>query len=103
MKVYGRSDDLIEFFKDNGGCFGEVSAYNVEEGVMVTFDDGTIAVFKCGKADMAIWQAIILKKGQLFDRVEICDDEEAEIYSDVLYLKEGVKKAWSSREWESVS
>lgn len=103
-RIYGRSDDLIDF---EGDIHGEVGCYGTHEddaqGVLLAIDDGTMAVIKYGKpGGGAIWSVTVLREGALFERLEICTDEDAEIYSDILHLKDGAKVAWASRAWERV-
>jgi hypothetical protein len=101
-KVYGASDDLIEF---EGDVVGEVGAYAASEkaGMLLVFDDGTQAVVKYGKpGDLAIWSITLLAKGALFDRIDVCLEETADGYSDVLYFKDGLKSALAARIWEKV-
>lgn len=103
-RVYGASDDLIEFA---GDFRGEVAASGTEEGdaagVLVLLSDGTVLAVKYGKLGEGIWQVAALKKGQLFDRIDLCDDAEADPYSDVAHFRPGIKWAFAAREWEKVS
>lgn len=101
-KVYGASDDLIEF---EGELKGEAACSGTDDrkkGALVIFNDGTIVEVKYGKADMAIWGITVIKQGSLFDRIEPCNDEKADPYSDVLHFKDGVKWAYAATEWERV-
>lgn len=100
--VYGCSDDLIEF---EGDVNGEVGCYGTDErdnGVLLVFSDGTIADIKYGKGGRGIWSIMVMVKGELFDRLDICDDEDAKVYSDVLYFKDGLKWCYAGTEWEKV-
>jgi hypothetical protein len=101
-RMFGLSDDLIEF---TGEVTGEVNCYGTDErdkGVLVIFSDGTLAEMKYGKADSAVWGINIVKRGSLFDHIEPCDDEEAKVHSDALELKDGVRWAYCCTEWERV-
>lgn len=101
-KVYGASDDLIEF---EGGFNGEVSCYGTDDrdrGVLVVMSDGTILEVKYGKDEQAIWKVKCLKKGRLFERIDICDSEDADPYSDVALFRPGITWAYAAPEWESV-
>jgi hypothetical protein len=101
-KIYGASDDLIEF---EGDLSGEVACSGTddrERGVLVFLSDGTICDVKYGKADSAIWGIVILVRGILFDKLEPCHDEDAKPYSDVLHLKDGIKWGYAATEWERV-
>lgn len=102
-RVYGASDDLIEF---EGELFGEVGCYGTddrEQGVLLTFSDGTLAEVKYGKGGRGIWEIKVLQKGSLFLRLEICDDEDASPYSDELFFKPGKLTAYASTgSWQNV-
>lgn len=102
-KVYGCSDDLVEF---EGDIHGEVGCFGTDDrdqGVFIAFDDGTILEAKYGKGQMGIWGITVLKTGTLFDRIQTCEDEEAKPYSDIVFFKDGLKMAWAAKEWERVS
>lgn len=101
-RVYGSSDNLIEF---DGDCSGEVGCYGTDDrdrGVLVIMSDGTILEVKYGKMDAAIWEVKVFKAGELFDRIEPCTDEDAKVYSDIAYFKDGIKWAYAAKEWERV-
>lgn len=102
-KVYGASDDLIEF---EGDFSGEVGCYGTddnERGVLVVMSDGTLLEAKYGKNDDAIWGIKVVKKGTLFDKVDQCDDSDADPHSDVAHFKSGIKWAYAATEWEKVN
>jgi hypothetical protein len=102
-KVYGTSDDLIEVegdVKGEAGCYGTDDR---EHGVLVIFSDGTLLELKYGKSDMAIWGINIIKEGALFSKIEICNDEDARPYSDIVYFEDGLKWAFAATEWEKVT
>ena len=101
-KVYGASDDLIEF---EGGFHGEVGAYGTDDakrGVLVVLSDGTLLEVKYGKGERGIWGIGVLAKGALFDRLDLCDNEDHDPHSDVAHFKPGIKWAYAAKEWESV-
>jgi len=101
-KVYGASDDLIEF---DGDVRGEVGCYGTDDrdqGVLVCCSDGTILEVKYGKGGMAVWGILVIKKGSLFVNVEVCMDEDAITYSDVAVFNDGLKWAYAATEWERV-
>lgn len=101
-KVYGASDDLIEF---DGEFIGEVGAYGTDDddqGVLVVMSDGTILEVKYGKGGAAIWAVMLFKRGTLLDRIDQCTDEDAKPYSDVAYFKDGIKWAYAATKWEVV-
>lgn len=101
-RVYGSSDDLIEC---SGDICGEVGAYGTDDanrGVLLVFSDGTIFEVKYCKGSLAVWGISVLKNGSLLDRVEPCDDEDAEIYSDQAFFRDGLKWAYAAKRWERV-
>ena len=101
-KVYGVSDDLIEF---EGDLSGEVGCYGTEDneqGVLLIFSDGTVLEVKYGKNDSAIWAINVLHKGTLFGSIELCADEDSDPYSDIVHFKDDIKWAYAAREWERV-
>lgn len=102
-KVYGASDDLIEF---EGDLRAEVGCYGTDEskdlGVLVAFSDGTALLVKYGKADLAIWQVTVLHEGELFESFEQCTDEEAMPSSDVVTFRDGRLRAWVGKHAQGV-
>ncbi len=99
-KVYGASDDLIEV---EGDVNGEVACIGMY-GVLLAFSDGTILKAKYGKdCGGGIWEITVLGPGGLFERHEPCYDEDAEVYSDVVHFRDGLKYAYAAtEEWEQV-
>lgn len=102
-KVYGASDDLIEV---EGDLRGEVSADADgpdDLGVLLAFSDGTVAAVRYGKPGFGgVWAITVLREGEMFARLDICTDEDADPYSDVLHFKPGKIKAWAGRHCEIV-
>jgi hypothetical protein len=101
-KVYGASDDLIEFegdFEGEVGCFGTDEN---ERGVLVVMSDGTLLEVKfCGRIP-GIWEVKLLKKGTHLTSIEQCADEDARPHSDVAHFDDGIKWAYAATEWEGV-
>jgi hypothetical protein len=99
-KVYGVSDDLIEF---EGDVYGEVGCYGTEQrdkGVLLIFSDGTILEAKYGKGGMGVWSLTHIKKGDLFDRLDYSSEGDADQHSDVVYFKDGLKWAYyCTKDW----
>jgi len=100
-KIYGQSDDNIYFEGDIDGqldcCYGTDDR---EKGILITCSDGTIFEVKYCKNVPGVWGIIVLNKGILFDRIEPCTDPNADIYSDIVYMKDGVKSAYfATRNW----
>lgn len=100
-RVYGASDDLIEI--DGNDICGEANALAADtedESVLVILSDGT--VLKAWYDEPGVWHIRPLRKGSLFDRVEICCDPEDDPPSDVVHLQDGITWAYAAREWEEV-
>lgn len=92
MRVYGASDDLIEVEGvGEHGCYADA-----EKGVYVFLSDGTDLLVRYGKEIGAIWAIEVLAKGSAFERLDVCLDEDAEIYSDVAHFREPIRWAWAA-------
>ena len=80
VKVYGASDDLVEienskYKEDEIGCY--------DHDVRIRFFDGTVIRVGYPKDGLAIWWVEIAKQGTAEQKLTICDDEDARIYSDI--------------------
>lgn len=82
-KVYGCSDDLLEI---EGAPYpaGEIDCF--DSNVFVRFSDGTMIKAYYEKDDKAIWGIEILEKGDAEQTLTECNDEDAEIYSDIFEI-----------------
>lgn len=84
VKVYGYSDDLVAIegsrYKEN-----EIDCYDKD--VRIRFADGTVIRVGYSKPDLAVWYIIIEHKGTAAQTLTVCQDEEAEVYSDVLEIE----------------
>lgn len=101
-KIYGTSDDLIEF---EGDVYGEVGCYGTDQldrGVLVICSDGTLLEVQYGKLDSDIWEVKLVQKGILFREIELCNDPNAEPYSDVAYFNDGLTSAFAATKWGRV-
>jgi hypothetical protein len=92
-KIFGASDDLIEF---RGDVHGEVCN---DKGLIIC-SDGTVLSIKYGKPDLAVWQIVPIRMGDLFVEVKQCFDEDADPYSDIAYFVDGLKWAYVATEWQ---
>ena len=82
-KVYGCSDDLVEiegapYPADEIGCY--------DSDVFIRFSDGTKIRVYYVKDQKAIWGIDILEKGDARQTLTECNDENAEIYSDIFEI-----------------
>lgn len=102
-RVWGSSDDLVGF---NGELQGEVGCLGTddrEQGVLLMFSDGTVLEVKYCKRLPGIWGIDLLRRGDLFDKIDTCTDEDADPYSDVAHFKDGIKWAYAAKDyWEQV-
>ena len=88
VKVYGASDDLVEiensqYKEDEIGCY--------DHDVRIRFLDGTVIRVGYPKDGLAIWWVEIEKKGAAEQKLTICDDEDARIYSDIFEIDSEIK------------
>ncbi len=98
-EVYGYSDDLIEF---EGDVSGEVASARDDDPTLIVCSDGTILEARYGKAGLGVWQLTVVRRGELFDRVELGYDEEAARHSDTAHFRDGLTGAWVAREFYPV-
>lgn len=101
-KIYGASDDLIEF---EGDVYGEVNCYGTddeEHGVLIICSDGTVLEIKYGKSDRGIWGVYPIREGLLFKGIIQCDDEDEVPHSDIAEFAPGLKWAYAATDWENV-
>lgn len=87
LKIFGYSDDIIEVYGSNN--VSEICCCN--KGNLIEFTDGTIIDVSYGKTEKAIWKITVVKKGIAPHTLSICDNENAEIYSDIFYINAEVK------------
>ena len=104
-RVYGRSDDLLEFVGDlNGECGYYGSDEDDDMGILVAFSDGTILCARYGKPGLGgVWAISVMRMGELFDRFVPCTDEDAIPYSDEVFFRDGRLKAWIGNHGQQVS
>lgn len=84
-KVYGHSDDCIEF---DGDVRGE--RYLGRDGKSrLVFSDGTH--LEISYQDSGTWVIALITKGSLFDRIDKCSgDSTDDAYSDVAHFRSGL-------------
>jgi hypothetical protein len=102
-KVYGCSDDLIEF---EGDVHGEVGCFGTddrERGALLMFSDATVLEAKYGKNGEAIWELKLHHQGALLIGIDQCADPEADPYSDVARFRDGLAWVYAAKgDWEKV-
>ena len=87
VKIYGCSDDLCEI--EGSDYEREIGCYDSD--VRLRFTDGTIIRIGYPKEGMAVWWIEVEKVGTAEQRLEICEDEDADIYSDIFYIDAEIK------------
>ncbi len=90
VRIYGSSDDLVEIEGDLEYPEDEIGCYN--QAVRIWFKDGTVALIGYPKEGMGVWWIKIEKQGSANQRLTICEDEDADIYSDILEIDAEVEK-----------
>lgn len=93
IKVYGYSDDLIEFESDSGsipyfkGKAQEIDTW--EQALRITFTDGSRVLVQYGKEGLGgIWDIIVEKIGTTpFIQLDRCFNEDKTGYSDILIIE----------------
>lgn len=87
-KVYGASDDLVEI---EGSTYkeDEIGCYNHD--VRIRFLDGTVIRVGYPKDGLAVWWIEVEKRGTAEQKITICNDEDARIYSDVFEIDSEIK------------
>lgn len=83
VKIFGCSDDLVEIENSN---YKEDEIDCFEKNVIITFKDETKIKIGYCKNDMAIWWIKVLNKGNANQNLIICNDENADIYSDIFEI-----------------
>ena len=83
VKVYGYSDDLVEI---EGSVYKENEIECYDKDVRIRFVDGTVIRVGYSKKDIAVWFIEVEKKRTAKQFLEICEDENADIYSDVFEI-----------------
>ena len=88
VKVYGASDDLEEienskYKEDEIGCY--------DHDMRIRFFDGTVIRVGYPKDGLAIWWVEIEKQGTAEQKLTICEDEDAWIYSDIFEIDSEIK------------
>lgn len=79
LRIYGASDDLVEI---EGDRCDEIGGSNVK----IRFDDGTSIRVKYSKPNLAVWSITVEKSGSSYQKLVECNDENAEIYSDIFEI-----------------
>ena len=89
ITVYGCGDDNL-VLNNASYPYDEIGCYDTE--VKVWFKDGTIIKCGYGKQGKGIWWIKVVEKGTAEQKLDICDDEDADIYSDIFEIDSEVDK-----------
>ena len=100
IKVYGYSDDNL-VIEENGKCIEEIGCWG--DTVKIWFSDGTIVECGYGKNDKGIWFIKLIVDGIAPNTLTECEDEDAEVYSDVLEVDAKITKWCLGSEGEEVA
>lgn len=90
IKIYGYSDDLVEIEGSNYR-YREIDCF--EKDVRIRFLDGTVIRVGYGhpQKDGGIWWIEVERKGESESLIDYCNDENAEIYSDIFLIDSEIK------------
>lgn len=93
VKIYGYSDDLVAL---DGSSYKESEVDCFEKDVRIRFVDGTVIRVGYPKQTMlgeevAIWGVKVEKRGTANFHLELCDNEDADPYSDVFTIDAEIK------------
>lgn len=88
IRIYGRSDDLVEIEGSNY-AEDEIGCYNQD--VIIIFEDGTQIKVGYSKGNIAVWYIVVECEGTAEYNPYICNDEDADIYSDIFEIDSEIK------------
>jgi len=83
LKIYGRSDDLIEI---DGDIYDEIG-WHPSEKCYITISDGTVISIEY--SDEGIWRIAMLREGSGDPEIIYAPSDDDDNYSDVLILPLG--------------
>ena len=88
VRVYGVSDDLVEI---EGAKYPDDEIDCFYKDMLIGFKDGTEIRVGYPKENLAVWWIEIEKTGGAAYAMNRCDDQDAEIYSDVFSINSDVE------------
>lgn len=89
IRIYGCSDDLVEI---EGSNFRENEINCIEKDVRIWFLDGTVIRIGYPKENQAVWWIKVENEGKAKQYLTICEDEDADIYSDIFEIDSEIKR-----------
>lgn len=94
-RIWGASDDLVEI---DGDVRGEEGSFDTD--TLLVCSDGSILSIEYGK--LGVWKITIIRQGDLYERLEVCDDPDADVYSDIAHFKDNMKWVIAAQAWNKV-
>jgi hypothetical protein len=100
-RIYGRSDDLIEF---EGDVTGEANYQSGDDhqATLIVCSDGTVLAVRYGKLGLGIWHIMALQYGPLYEAIIPCNSEDANPPSDVVIVNDGLMWAYVAHQCTKV-
>lgn len=89
VTIYGYSDDTVEIENSNYNE-GSIDCYDKE--VRFRFTDGTVIRIGYSKPKLGVWYIVREHVGTADQTLLVCEDEDAEIYSDVFYIDAEIER-----------
>lgn len=80
IRIYGVSDDLVEI---EGSAYSEDEIGCYDKDVRIWFVDGTVIRIGYCKPGVGVWYIVVEETGTAGSLLTICNDEDADIYSDI--------------------
>ena len=81
VRIFGYSDDLVDI---EGSSYPEYEIDCFDRDVRLWFDDGT--VIRVSYSQAGIWKIAVEKQGDAPQRLTACEDEDADVYSDIFEI-----------------
>ena len=88
VKVYGCSDDLVEI---EGSAYKEDEIGCYDSDVRIRFVDGTVIRVGYPKENLGVWWIEVEKTGTAHHVLDVCNNEDANPYSDVFTIDAEIK------------
>lgn len=91
LKIFGYSDDLIEVY-DGTRHINEIDCLGYD--AIIQFTDKTEIKVHYGKNNntLGVWEITVLNQGFATQGLTVCNDKNAEIYSDIFEIEADI---WS--------
>lgn len=89
VTIYGYSDDTVEIENSN---YNEGSIDCFDKDVRIWFTDGTIIRIGYNKPGLGVWYIVREHVGTAEQTLLVCEDEDADPYSDVFCINAEIKR-----------